>query len=208
MESLGPQPHRDPTRWPRLIDELDLATILVVVHSWLGPRLSRAVTPDDVLQETLYMAWRDRDQHEWRGLSGFRAWLLGIARNRVHRLARDLSTLKRGGQDHTETFSAMIRSHQSASVSGMLPPGSTTPSQVAGHRERMRMMQDALASLPPKLEPVVRLRLFEEVPMRDVADQLGIGLSTAKERLLRGVQLYRRRLQALQSLSAGGQAAQ
>jgi RNA polymerase sigma-70 factor (ECF subfamily) len=150
------------------------------------------------------MAWRDRDQHEWRGLAAFRAWLLGIARNRIRRLSRDLSAIKRGGHERTENFSALAGS-QYPSVSGMLPPGSTTPSQVAGSRERVKMMQDALASLPPKLEPVVRLRLFEEVPMRSVAEQLGIGLSTAKERLLRGVQLYRRRLRSLESMSAGGE---
>ena len=36
---------------------------------------------------------------EWRGLRVFRAWLLGIARNRVRLLAEYASAQKRGGGD-------------------------------------------------------------------------------------------------------------
>ena len=79
----------------------------------------------------------------------------------------------------------------------MLPPGSTTPSRVAGFRERARAMELALESLAEDLRQVVHLRLFEEVPMRDVAAQLGLPLSTAKARLLRGVTSYRHRLRQL-----------
>ena len=58
-------------------------------------------------------------------------------------------------------------------------------------------MEAALDSLEPELRDIVRLRLFEEAPMREVAEQLGLPLSTAKERLLRGVQKYRVRLRQI-----------
>jgi DNA-directed RNA polymerase specialized sigma24 family protein len=58
-------------------------------------------------------------------------------------------------------------------------------------------MEIALEHLAPELRAIVQLRLFEEIPMREVAAQLDLPLSTAKERLLRGVTRYRERLRQL-----------
>ena len=189
-----PQPHRDPTEWGRLIETLDVASVFVVIGSWLGPKLRTQVAVEDIWQETLWLSWRDREQHDWRGLSSFRIWLLSIAKNRVRDAGRSLSRQKRGGDLVTSPFSAISGPE---SVSSMLPPGSTTPSRAAGHRERALAMEQALLHLDPELREVVQLRLFEEVPMREIATALGLPLSTAKERLLRGVTRYRRRLRQL-----------
>jgi RNA polymerase sigma factor (sigma-70 family) len=58
-------------------------------------------------------------------------------------------------------------------------------------------METALQGLDEDLRAIVQLRLFEEIPMREIATQLGLPLSTAKERLLRGVTRYRNRLRQL-----------
>jgi len=143
------------------------------------------------------MAWRDREQHEWRGLRQYRAWLLGIARHRIHRLAETVATAKRGGQQRLDLFSDL--SESGSRPSRLLPVATTTPSRIAWHSERAEMIMQALEELPEKLEPVVRLRLLEELPMREVAERLGIGLSTAKERFAAGARLYRNGLQRLMS---------
>lgn len=187
------QPHRDPTEWSRLIESLDIASIFVVIGSWLGQRLRAQVAVEDLWQETLWLTWRDRDQHEWRGLSAFRSWLLSIARNRVRDAGRNLGRQKRGGGQLPAPFSAM----GTDSVSSLLPPGTTTPSRAAGHRERALAMEQALDELEPDLRTIVQLRLFEEVPLSDIATQLGLPLSTAKGRLLRGVTRYRHKLRSL-----------
>ena len=183
-------PHRDPTEWGRLVESLDIASIFVVIGSWLGAEAS----VEDLWQETLWCSWRDREQHEWRNLSAWRTWLLSIARNRVRDAGRTAGRTKRGG-DHTIASFSLLAERES--VSSLLPPGSTTPSRVAGFRERARAMEIALEGLDPELRTIVHLRLFEEVPMREVAEQLGLPLSTAKERLLRGVTRYRHRLRQM-----------
>ena len=188
------QPHRDPTEWGRLVESLDVASVFVVIGSWLGPKLRASIAVEDIWQETLWLSWRDRDQHEWHSLSKFRTWLLSIAQNRVRDAGRTIGRKKRGGDRVTAPFSALSSTD---SVSQLLPPGSTTPSRVAGHRERATAMEHALETLEPDLRTIVQLRLFEEVPMREIADQLSLPLSTAKERLLRGVTRYRRRLKQL-----------
>lgn len=188
------EPHRDPTDWGRLVESLDAASVFVVINSWLGAKLRGQVAVEDIWQETLWCSWRDRHQHEWRNLSAWRMWLLSIARNRVRDAGRSLGRTKRGGDQVIAPFSVLA---ERESVSAMLPPGSTTPSRVAGFRERALAMENALESLDPDLRVIVQLRLFEEVPMRTIADDLSLPLSTAKERLLRGVTRYRHRLRQL-----------
>lgn len=187
-------PHQDPAAWGALIETLDLSSILVVLNGWLGAGLRQRIQVEDIWQETLWSAWRDRDQHTWTSLSAYRAWLLAIARNRIADAARHLSRDKRGGDQKTTNFSALA---DGESVSHLLPPRSTTPSRIADHQERAALMQQALDRLSPELRAVVRLRLFEELPMREVATTLDIPLSTAKERFVRGLQTYEQRLQRL-----------
>lgn len=187
-------PHRDPTEWGRLVESLDVASVFVVIGSWISPRLKPVVSVEDIWQETLWCSWRDREQHEWQDISAWRRWLLSIALNRVRDAGRTATRNKRGGHASTAPFSVLAE-HES--VSSLLPPGSTTPSRVAGFRERAHAMEQALETLEPELRTIVRLRLFEEVPMRDVAARLGLPLSTAKERLVRGVTRYRHRLRRL-----------
>lgn len=187
-------PHQDPSSWGGLVESLDVASVFVVINGWIGPRLRGQLAAEDIWQETLWCSWRDRRQHEWRNLSAWRMWLLSIARNRVRDAGRSAGRTKRGGELDTAPFSVLT---DRDSISALLPPGSTTPSRVAGHHERARAMETALESLEPDLQQIVRLRLFEEVPMREIATQLDLPLSTAKERLLRGVTRYRTRLRQL-----------
>jgi RNA polymerase sigma factor (sigma-70 family) len=194
------QPHREPTEWGRLVESLDVASIFVVLGAWLGPKLRAELAVEDIWQETLWQSWRDRDQHAWSNLAAWRAWLLTIAKNRIRDAARTAGRAKRGGDRSTAPLSTLAGGD---SISALLPPGSTTPSRVAGVHERARAMTEALATLDDDLQAVVRLRLFEEVPMREVAAQLGLPLSTAKARLLRGVETYRRRLRLLLGGDAG-----
>ncbi len=149
------------------------------------------------------MAWRDREQHHWQGLRSYRAWLLGIAKNRIRDAAKSMAAKKRGGDHEIETFSS-LRARRDGSVSALLPPGSTTPSRSAGRAERAAVMEAALRSLPPELQEIVRLRFFEQLSMRRVAEHLGMPLSTAKKAAFRGAVLYRVKLkEGLSSFRSG-----
>lgn len=181
-------PHLSPTSWGELVDSIDAATIFVVIASWLGPNARAEISVEDVWQETLWMAWRDRHQHEWINLTRYRAWLLGIARHRVHDALRAAGRKKRGGPSQTARFSDIGGPD---TVGGVLPPRSTTPSRMASHFERARVLERTLGTLEPALRDVVRLRLFEELPMEAAAARLGIPLSTAKHRFVRGMQAYK-----------------
>jgi RNA polymerase sigma factor (sigma-70 family) len=187
-------PHHTPASWGEVVDSIDAANVFVVISSWLSPQARAELSVEDIWQETLWMAWRDRHQHEWQSLSRYRSWLLGIAKNRIHDMVRALARTKRGGALRTSRFSDLGGND---TVSGILPPRSTTPSRMASNMERARTFERALAALEPALRDMVRLRLFEELSTEAAATQLDIPLSTAKHRLVRGMQAYRAELQGL-----------
>ncbi len=176
----------DHDAWRRLIDAVGPAWLLVAIRARMSVALLRRYEAEDVLQETLLHAWRDRRRCTWQGVRAFRAWLLEIAGNRVRDLAEHEGRLKRGAGAELVLDLAEAQ----------LPPGTTTPGRLAAWREQAAAMQEALASLPEDLREVVRLRLFEELPMDAVAARIGIGLSAAKHRLRKGAEIFRRRLRA------------
>ncbi|MBK8980039.1 MAG: sigma-70 family RNA polymerase sigma factor [Planctomycetes bacterium] len=202
------QPHLDASEWSRLIERIDPSVILVVIRSWMGRRLLTDCSAEDIWQDALAMAWRDRRAHDWRGLRAFRAWLLGIVRNRIRDRVDHVGAQKRGSGDRGRSLAAMAtdvdgRPGAPGSVSDLLPPRTTTPSRVASASEQAAILQQALAAVPEDCRDVVRLRLFEELSINDVATQLGIARATAYDRLLRGAQRYQQELERRLGMSAG-----
>ncbi|MCE9635330.1 MAG: RNA polymerase sigma factor [Planctomycetes bacterium] len=193
-------PHMDPARFDALLESVGPEEILVIIARAMGPALRGRFEPEDVWQETLASAWKDRATHTWESPTAYRRWLVVIAKNRIHDLARAGSRLKRGGENATGLFSER-KPAESVSLADVLPAGSVTPSRVAQHNERSRLMLAALDELPADVEPVVRLHLFEDRTMESIAEELGIHLAAAWRRLRKGVTIYRERLVALEAAS-------
>lgn len=184
-----------PADWERLIEMMGPASLLVVIESRLGPRLARHVTPEDVLQDALLHAWRDRGQCAWCGPKAFRSWLLTIIDRRILDLADHYSAAKRGGGREPLPLERPATPLQSGAMSWG-PACSATPSRAAEVRERAACMREALAALPAELRDVVALRLFEQLPIETIAQRLGVGESAVRHRFRKGAEIYHRRLRA------------
>ncbi len=179
--------------------------MLVVIASRLGSELARHHAADDVWQEALLHAWRDRESCEWRGVTDFRRWLLSVIDNRIRDLAEHEGAMKRGGGRTAVAFSVMQGGREDTqSWQWAGPAQSTTPSLAAMAAERAAAMQEALDGLPDELREVVHLRLFEGLQLQEVADRVGIGLSAVAHRFRKGAAEYGRILQtALATRSRG-----
>ena len=57
-------------------------------------------------------------------------------------------------------------------------------------RDRVRQVRETLMRLPPKAREVLGLRFYGEAPLEEIARTLGIGLSAAKMRLYRALDLF------------------
>ena len=186
-------PHADPGRWAELVASLKPAAMLAVIASSMSQRLREHCSPEDVWQETLALAWRDRAQHHWRDTAGFRAWLFEIARNRIRGIARSLASQKRGAG----RVEHRLPDGGTGSLSGVLatqPADSVTPSRIVALTEKQKAVEQALSQMPADLREIVRLHLVEEMTMEAIAQRLGIGVSAAWHRFRKGVEICARTL--------------
>ncbi|MBI5849452.1 MAG: hypothetical protein HZB39_00205 [Planctomycetes bacterium] len=185
--------------WDSLIEYVNPAAMLVAIRGMLGERLASRIEPDDVWQETLAIAWRDREKLQWQGRPAFRRWLLEVARNRILDLADVEGAEKRG---------AMLRvtglPSGSGSGVGLAPAffATTTPSRVASDRELAARLQSALDEVPGEWRDVVRLRLFEDLSMAEAGACLGLGEEGARYRFRHGLEAYRRALRRARVLDS------
>ncbi len=187
-----------PDVWDRLIAAVGPASLLVTIDARMGDGLRARATAEDIWQETLLHAWRDRARCEWRGLPNFRRWLLQVAENRIRDLRDALAADKRGAgrvQVSLDRDSEVRRG--GSDYAG--PARTTTPSRAAIDRERAAVMAEALARLPAELRDVVRLRLFEDLETPEIAAHLGLGVSAVQHRFRKGVVLYYRTLRSVLS---------
>ncbi len=167
------------------------AAMQVVIGSSMSKKLREHCSPEDIWQETLTHAWRDRAQHRWEDPNAFRAWLFEIARNRIREMARGLSAEKRGAGERTAKFSELATG-STTSVAAKLALDSQTPSRIVSKDERQAMTREAVAALPPELGEIVRMHLLEEQTMEAIAEKLGIGVSAAWHRFRKGSEMLAR----------------
>jgi RNA polymerase sigma-70 factor (ECF subfamily) len=73
-----------------------------------------------------------------------------------------------------------------------------TPESVLLARARDEEVEAALASLPARFRTIVLLADVEDIPLREIASELGCPVGTVASRLARGRNLLRRRLGHLQ----------
>ena len=177
----------------------------------MSPKLARQSTAEDILQEAMLRAWRSRADLEWRGLRSFRSWLLTIIDHCIRDAAQYFGAKKRGGGRPAVPFSTLSADSGQTSHGSVFagPVATTTPSRIAIHAEQAAAMEAALAELPEDVREVVRLRLFEQRTMQEIAEGFGIGLSAARHRFLKGAEIYYARLRAQlasRSVSAPGAA--
>jgi RNA polymerase sigma-70 factor (ECF subfamily) len=193
-------PLRDgrPQVWNQLIDAIGPSSLLVLIEGRLSAALRATLTAEDIFQDALLHAWRDREMCEWRGLRAFRAWMLTIIDRRIHYAAEQLAAQKRGGGAGAVRFAAVAGSTAGPTTGGpeSIPAGSTTPSRVAIFREQAAAMHAALEALPDEQREIVRLRLFEQLTLDEIAARLDLTLAAVRYRFRRGAEAYQRLLRA------------
>lgn len=188
-----------PSVWTELIESVGPGSLLLIIESRLSTALKQRLAPEDILQDALLHAWRDRGQCEWRGLRSFRSWLLTIIDNRIRAAADHIGAVKRGGDRSTLTLSGKDLSDGPPCD----PWFSTTPSRLAVYREQAATMAEALMSLPPDLAAIVRMRLVEQLPVAEIAARMQIGEAAVRHRVRKGAELYRRKLRVLFGSKSG-----
>jgi RNA polymerase sigma-70 factor (ECF subfamily) len=143
--------------------------------------LALRLTPDpedarDVTQEVYLRAYRSLGR--FRGDAQFETWLHRIAVNCA------LSARTRAARHRHEALD--------------LQPDTATPAEPTADRHALRkVLETAIAELPPRLRAVLVLRDIYDLPHDAIAAELGISTNAAKIRLHRARRLLRVRLDEL-----------
>lgn len=185
-----------PHAWERLIESVQPASLLLVIERRMSMDLKNVHAAEDVLQEALLHAWRDRQQFEWRGIGSFRSWLLSIIDHRIRDAADRSSAAKREPGRPVVALSEFGAGATNSTAGQGFPAGSTTPSRIAMYREQAEVMRQALDALPEELREIVGLRLFEQCPLEEIAARLDLGVEGVRHRFRKGSELYVRRVRA------------
>ena len=136
----------------------------------------------DICQETFLKAYRGLDS--FKRESRFSSWLYQIALN----LCRDRMRRRRGrttvSLDELDDEGAALVSRGRPSALELVEAGDLS-----------RTVAAAVASLPEEQREVIVLKEYQDLTFVEIAEALGVPLSTVKTRLYRGLGLLRERLE-------------
>jgi len=120
---------------------------------------------EEVMQDVFMAVVRAAPRYEARGL--FRAWIMGITRNRcVNRIESERArrrALRESGMGVADP-----------------PPRAEAPDAAACADERAVVVKHALSNLPERQREAIVMYAFEEMPYAEVARAMGVPLNTVK----------------------------
>jgi len=144
-------------------------------------------TARDLAQDTFVKAFRALDTFD-RDYT-FSTWLYKIARN---------TCIDHFRRSKLETYSldAPMKTREGEMEREIESP-IETPERFLLMKEKGRLINEAIQSLPDKYREVINLRHAQELPYEDIAQILDVPLGTVKARLFRARELLKKRLKSL-----------
>jgi RNA polymerase sigma-70 factor (ECF subfamily) len=145
-----------------------------VVHRFLFGKVERDL--EDVAQRTFLACVEGRAS--FRRESSFKTFVIAVARRQLMLHFRKAFRGERAMR------------LESASVEEL----SGSMSQLAGFREELKLLQISLRRIPLDLQIALELHYWEEMPVAEIADVLGVPPGTVKSRLSRARDALRERI--------------
>jgi RNA polymerase sigma-70 factor, ECF subfamily len=145
--------------------------------------LGREEDARDATQETFMAAFRNL--RGFRGEAKVSSWLHRIAVNQC-------ITRQRRAKVRNE---AALDDETEKDAGSFAMPLEVSPSRVVENLERTAAVRSAVNSLPLELRQIIVMKEFEELTFREIADALGLPLSTVKSRLYTALRQLQMRLQ-------------
>jgi RNA polymerase sigma-70 factor (ECF subfamily) len=145
--------------------------------------LSREEDARDAAQETFISAYRN--------LAGFRgdakvsSWLHRIAVNQC-------LTKQRRAKVRAESY---LEDESEGNELHFASPGRLSPARTTEQNERLKLVRQAVKSLPDDLRQVIVMKEFEELTFQEISESLEIPLSTVKSRLYTALKQLRLKME-------------
>ena len=147
--------------------------------------LTREDEARDATQDTFIAAYRNVAR--FRGEAKVSSWLHRIAVNQC-------LTVKRRAKTRSEEY---LDDETGESDRIFVAPIAYSPGNEAEQTERLRVVRQAVSSLPVDLRQVVVMKEFEEMTFQEISDTLELPLSTVKSRLYTALKQLKMKLDRL-----------
>lgn len=145
------------------------------VYKMLGSYHAEA---EDVAQQVFIKVYRAAPR--WRPEAKFTTWLLTICRNCV------FTQLKRSSRRRTEPLEPEpVPGEEGVMESTHADPEARGPDRLVQDEEMRRVLESALAALPPQQRAALVLRQYEQLDYEEIARVLGTTVSSVKSLLFR-----------------------
>jgi len=184
MAKIGAEPPDEVLVVAAILGNLDAFDELASRYRAAAVRSAQAIVgredAEDVAQDALLLAFKALPSIEEP--AKFAAWLSAITRHRAFR------------------FSKRERSHQTGRVEldeFLIEQVQALSHPFVSEGEDDDELKTALENVPADYALVLRLRFFDEMPLKRIAAFLGAPLSTVKWRIHRGKQLLREQVELL-----------
>lgn len=146
--------------------------------------LGREEDARDICQETFLLAYRNLAK--FRGDAKFSSWLYRIAINCCHTWVRGLSN--------------SVSLEQQQEDRGYEPATDIEHMNETMHKGQVAdIVRRALMGLPPEMREVIIMKEYQEMKFHEIAEVLGIPISTVKTRLYTGLSQLKQRLSYIKS---------
>lgn len=184
MAKVGAEPPDEVLVVAAILGDLDAFDELALRYRAAVVRTAQAIVgredAEDVAQDTLLLAFKALPSIEEP--TKFAAWLSAITRHRAFRFSKRERSHQVGRIDLDEFLLEQVQSLGHPLVA--MPEGD----------DELKL---ALESVPADYALVLRLRFFDEMPLKRIAAFLGAPLSTVKWRIHRGKELLREQIELL-----------
>ncbi len=122
---------------------------------------------DDLVNEAWCRAFKQKER--FRPSTSFPAWLAGILQNVYREQCRKSAT------------TAAREGTSGEAIDDQAESGEMSPETVAGEAEVLESLNDCVSRLSDEEGHLIRLRFFQERPLRAISRELGIAESTIRE---------------------------
>jgi RNA polymerase sigma-70 factor, ECF subfamily len=159
-----------------------------MVRLRLDRRLQGRVDPSDVLQEVYLDVTQQLPHYMGKREMPFFLWLRLVTGQRMMRLHREhLGAAMRDAGREVSLYKGALPQASSVSLAAQLLGRYTPASQAVSRAEIQIQIQTALNGMDPMDREIIALRHFEELSNAEVAEVLGLEISTASKRYIRAL---------------------